>query len=337
VTASMKPTRILVLAVLLTAAVAPVLHADVKTREKVATKFEGMLGRMAGMFGGSAAKDGITSTVAVKGNRLMRLSDLSGQIIDLDEQKVYTLDPKKKEYRVQTFAELKAHADQARADAEKQMAKMPPDQKAAAAQEPPTSQMTMDVDVKNTGEHKSMLGQDAHETIVTVTMHQQGKTLEDGGGFVITTDEWLVPKVAALDEVAALELRFFQAVYGQAFTLDPQQMAQMNAMFPAFKGLAERAQAEGSKLQGTAVSSITTFESVKSADQMKDAAAQQQQQPADSGGGGVGGMFAKKFAPKPQPVEQRTKTMTSTRDVLSIDTTVSATDLAIPAGWKEKK
>jgi hypothetical protein len=334
----MKNTRLVAFstAAVVVATLAPGLRADVKTSEKVSTKFEGMLGRMAGMFGGGAAKDGITSTVAVKGNRMLRLSDVSGQIVDLDEQKVYSLDPKHKEYRVQTFAELRAEAEKARADAEKQMQKMPPEQRTDASQ-PPESQMTIDVDVKNTDARKTILGQEAHESIVTVTMHQQGKTLEDGGGFVITTDEWLVPKVAALDEVAAFEMKFFQAVYGQTFVLDPQQMAQMNAAFPAFKSLAERAQTEGRKLQGTAVSSVTVFESVKSADQMKDATASQQQQQQSSGGGGIGGMFAKKFAPKPQPTEQRSKTMTSTRDVLTIDTTVAAADLAIPAGFKEKK
>ena len=43
--------------------------ADVKTREKGQVKFEGMLGRMVGMFGGKAAKEGIVTTNAVKGDR----------------------------------------------------------------------------------------------------------------------------------------------------------------------------------------------------------------------------------------------------------------------------
>ena len=43
--------------------------ADVKTRDKAQVKFEGMLGRMIGMFGGKAAKEGIVSTNAVKGDR----------------------------------------------------------------------------------------------------------------------------------------------------------------------------------------------------------------------------------------------------------------------------
>ena len=45
------------------------LTADVKTREKTQIKFEGMLGRVVGMFGGKGARDGIVTSAAVKGNR----------------------------------------------------------------------------------------------------------------------------------------------------------------------------------------------------------------------------------------------------------------------------
>src|SRR4051812_11122594 len=87
--------------------VAPVLRADVKTKEKTTFKLEGFLGRMVNLFGGSAARDGVTSTVAVKGNRMSRLNESTGQIIDLSEQKVYDLDVKRKEYKVTTFDELR--------------------------------------------------------------------------------------------------------------------------------------------------------------------------------------------------------------------------------------
>ena len=93
--------------VLITGAlVAPVLRADVKTREKTLVKFEGMLGGAFKLFGGSAAREGITSTVAVKGVRKSMINDTTGEIVDLTEQKVYRLDVKKREYKVVTFAEL---------------------------------------------------------------------------------------------------------------------------------------------------------------------------------------------------------------------------------------
>src|SRR5512134_2353402 len=81
---------------------APSLVADVKTQEKGQVKFEGMLGRMMNMFGGKAAKEGIVSNVAVKGDRKANLTENGGQIIDLDEEKVYELDSRKKTYKVTT-------------------------------------------------------------------------------------------------------------------------------------------------------------------------------------------------------------------------------------------
>ena len=109
--------------------VAPVLRADVKTKEKTTFKLEGVLGRMVSVFGGSAARDGITSTVAVKGNRLSRINDATGQIIDLSEQKVYDLDVKKKEYKVTTFEELRRRLQEERDRAEKQAKSQPAEEK----------------------------------------------------------------------------------------------------------------------------------------------------------------------------------------------------------------
>ena len=105
------------------------LLAEVKTREKSLIKFEGMLGRVVGVFGGKAAKEGIVSTTAVKGNRKSSISDTNGQIIDLGEEKVYDIDFKKKEYRVTTFEELrqrmKEAQERARKDAEREQGREP--------------------------------------------------------------------------------------------------------------------------------------------------------------------------------------------------------------------
>ena len=82
-------------------------QAEVKTREKSQVKLEGMLGRMAGMFGGKAVKEGVISSTAVKGNRKATMNDMRGQIVDLSEEKVYDLDMQKKTYEVTTFDEIR--------------------------------------------------------------------------------------------------------------------------------------------------------------------------------------------------------------------------------------
>ena len=116
------------------------LSADVQTREKTLVKFEGMLGRMVGLFGGKAAKEGIVATSAVKGDRKATMSDSTGQIIDLGEEKIYDLDLKKKEYKVTTFEEMRQRIKDAREQAEK-------DAKEQAGKEEQAKEKGYDVEV----------------------------------------------------------------------------------------------------------------------------------------------------------------------------------------------
>jgi len=70
-----------VIAALVCAALAvPALRADVKTREKTTFALEGVMGGLVRTFGGKAAKEGITSDVALKGTRKSSISDVSGQM-----------------------------------------------------------------------------------------------------------------------------------------------------------------------------------------------------------------------------------------------------------------
>src|SRR5258708_30839194 len=94
------------------------LRADVRSDEKSHVEFAGMLGRMVNIFGGKAAREGVTSTVAVKGDRKATTNDATGQIIDLAEEKIYDLDLKKKSYTVTTFAELRRRMEEARKKAD---------------------------------------------------------------------------------------------------------------------------------------------------------------------------------------------------------------------------
>lgn len=307
------------------------LYADVKTREKVTFKLEGFLGRMMNVFGGSAAKDGVTSTVAVKGDRLSRISDTTGQIVDLAEQKVYDLDVKKKEYRVTTFAELRRRLQEAREKAEKEAKNRPAEEKSEIEQA--GKEIEFEIDVKETGQQKTIAGFQTREAVLTITGREKGKKLEESGGFIMTNDLWLAPKIAALDEIVAFELKYFQAVYGEALGMDPQQTAALAAMFPSFQKMAAEMQSEGKKLQGTPLFTTMTFESMKSAEEMKAAGSQ-----SSGGGGGIsgrlGGMLARKMR---GPTQQRSTIMTTTVERLSIEPTASAEDVAIPAGFKEKK
>ena len=321
-----------VLSVLISAAVfAPVIHSDVKTKEKTQIKLEGMLGRIAGMAGGAAGKDGVMNTVAVKGNRMATFNDQSGQIVDLSEEKIYVVDFKKKQYEVFTFAEMRAQMEKARADAEKSMKDMkdmPAEDR--AQMEEATKNLEVTFDVKETGEAKTIAGHQAKQLLVIVTMKEKGKALEESGGMVMTNEVWLGPRIAALNEVGEFSAKFVQAVYGDALAGMGQQFASLSAMYPGLQKAAKTMGEQMKKLDGTPLMTVQRTEAVKSAEAMKKA------ESAPASGGGLSGALARRVMGNKKP-EQRGLLYTFTSETLSIDPAATDADVAVPAGFKEKK
>jgi hypothetical protein len=306
------------------------LAADVRTREKTLIKFEGVLGRVVGIFGGKAAREGIVSTTTVKGDRKATMSDNSGQIIDIAEEKIYDLDLKKKEYKVTTFEEMRRRMKEAQERAEKDMREAERQEQEKPDQ--PTKEWELDFDAKETGQKKQIAGHDARQVIMTVTLREKGVALEDSGGLVMTSDTWLGPAIPALKELSDFEIRYYKKLYGEeTFGLAAEQMAMVLAMYPMLKQASDRLKEEGTKLQGTPLATTTTFEAVKS----KAALAQSAEQ-SGGGGGGLGGMLARKIK-KPEPPKARTTIFTTQHEFQDVATSVDAAGVSIPAGFKEKK
>ena len=312
------------------------LVADVRTEQKTQVQFAGMFGRMVNLFGGRAAREGVTSTVIVKGNRKVTMGDNSSQIVDLDEEKIYDVDLRRKQYKVTTFAELRKQMEDARKQAEEN-ARREAGRDEPAKTDEPQKEVEVDFNVEKTGQTKSINGFNTSQSIVTVTVREKGKTLEEGGGLVMKTDLWMAPEQKALREVAEFDLRYAKQLYGGMFGgVSASQMAMMMAMYPMMKEAMERMQAEGGKLEGTAIQTTLTFEAVASAEQMKS----QQKEEASGSGRGIGGMIgglARRARKQDDEPKQRAAFMTSTTEVLKLSTDVAASDVAVPAGFKETK
>jgi hypothetical protein len=305
--------KVILLSAALVAASATV-SADVTTSERTQVKFEGMLGRMIGLFGGS---DPAESKVIVRGDRKATFGGGKGRIIDLGEEKIYDLDMKKKTYKVTTFAQLRQQMKEARQRAEKQ---------AEEAGEKPAEQTgpeyEIDFEVKETGATKSLAGHETRQAIAIVTVRQKGKKLEEGGGLVMTADMWLAPKIAALDEVAAFDRKFAEQVYGEMAAMSADQLAALLAMHPGFQKASERLAKEGQKLAGTPLMTTVTLEAAK------DPAAAAQNQ-----GGGIAGRLMRRNQPKPG---EKSKVFGSTHEILTVAASASDADVAIPADFKER-
>jgi hypothetical protein len=195
--------------------------------------------------------------------------------------------------------------------------------------------------VKTTDETKIVNGFDTRRSIMTVTVREKGKTLEQSGGLVGTTDIWLAPKMAAMNEVQEFDLKYAQMLYGPIVAgASPQDMAAAMAIYPHIKPALERLRTEGGKLEGTPILTTITMDAVRSAEQV---AAEKQQASADSrpptnkGIGGLLGGLAKAAARKDEEPKARTTFLTTSVEVLKLTTDVAAADVAVPAGFTETK
>jgi hypothetical protein len=293
------------------------------------------------MFGGKAMKEGVVNTIAVSGDRMMKVTDQSGELIDLAAEKVYKIDFKGKSYKVQTFAEIRKEweDDQAKMKEQAAASKEPADQPKGG--EP---QYEVDFSVDKTGERKTINGYDCQRFIMTIAMRQKGKKLEDGGGMVMTTDMWMGPKIPAMEEQWAFQQRYVKKVFGTDTETMERDLAQVMAMNPQMKPGMERMNKETAKLDGTAILTTMKMESVVTAEQ---AQARADQPKPGIGGlpGGLGGMFGKKKKAEEAPKEgqpaaagasNRATILTTTTELLGVETSVAAADVEVPAGFRQK-
>ncbi len=340
------------LAIVIIASASAVVSADVRSDQRVRFQLGGAMGKMLNMFGGKGAREGVTTTVAVKGNRKVTLSDATGQIIDLSEEKVYDLDMKKKTYKVTTFAQLRAEMEKARRDAEQaarqEQASQPSEPAKPAEKDPNQKEFEIDFDLKNTGATRTINGFDTRQTVMTVTVREKGKTLNDAGGMVMTTDMWLTPKAPSTDELIEFDIKYAQKIYGPSVMAgaSAQDMAMALAMYPQIKPALDKMAAEGTKIEGTAILTEMRMEAVPpgtantTAEALPAAEAQPEQKKGRFGSmmGGLKKMAeASNQANSGNQKPQRSIIMTTSVEMLKLTPEVGAEVLAIPAGFKETK
>jgi hypothetical protein len=337
----MNHPRIVLVIVALLAAASSSLSADVKTEERMKFELGGMLGKVVNLFGG---KSDTVTTMALKGPRLSTMSDSAGQIIDLAEEKIYTLDVRRKTYRVMTFAQIRQQMEEARAKAEKAAREERDKNKDAGPtpeeQRKAAESVEFDLDVRKTGQSRSINGFNTSQVIVAVTVREKGKTLEQSGGLQITTDMWMAPQMASMKEIVDFHMQYAQKLYGPMVQgASPQDMAAAMAIYPMLKPALERMNQEQGKLAGTAILTTVKVEAVKSAEQFATEQKQRAESNKPSVSGGVGGLIGglarraaqNKVEGEPQP---RATIMTTTSEVMKIATDVAASDVAVPAGFK---
>jgi hypothetical protein len=321
----MAATRSLLVATL-ALSLSTAAFAEGNVQQKTRVQFGGVIGGIANVFGGKAAREGVTSTTAVKGNRRLTTNEKSGELVDLSEEKIYRIDYGRKTYEVVTFDELRKQYEEAK----KEAAEEAEEEKGSKKKKDEGPEYEVDFDVKETGQKQVINGFNTREVIVTITVREKGKKLEQSGGAVLTSDMWLGPKIPVMAELNAFNAKYFKQLYGDA-TAEMQQMAVLMATNPAFgKAMKEFSKKRGS-FDGDSVRTTLTFETV--------AAPGQEGEEEESSGGIVGGLLNRAMKKRQEKNGEtakpgHAKLFDSTTEILA--TSKDAGDVSLPAGFKER-
>jgi hypothetical protein len=318
----MLRTRSLVLSTIVL--IAGVAFADANVQQKTHVQFSGVIGGVVRIFGGKAAREGVTSTTSVKGNKRLMVSDRTGELVDLGQEKIYNLDYDRKTYRVTTFDELRKQLE----DAKKRAAEEAEDEKSSKKSEGPEYEVDFKVD--ETGEKQTINGFATKQVIATVTVREKGKKLEQSGGAVLKADMWMGPKIAAVREVNEFNQKYFKQLYGDSLA-EMQQMAVLMATNPTFGKAMKEFAKKRTAFEGDAVRTTLTFETVAAPGQKAE-----DEESSESLVGGLIGRAMKKRQAKGEdaPAPGRTRLFESTTEVLVASG--DAGEVALPAGFKEK-
>ena len=165
---------------------------------------------------------------------LARGAGESVEIVRLDQDKIYTLDPKKKTYTETTFAEQRAQMQKIMQQTREAQATQ--QQQSSGVNEAQCEWSDPKADVQRTGEKGSFAGFDAER--VTVTATQSCKDAQSGQvcDFGLTLDQWLAPGFDAEEETLAYQRAYAEKLgLGALASRDFSERAE--TMFGRYDGL----------------------------------------------------------------------------------------------------
>jgi hypothetical protein len=202
--------------------------------------------------------------------------------------------------------------------------------------EPEGPRYEVDFDLQESGQTRTINGYDCREIVMTITIREQGKTLEDAGGTVMTTNLWLTGEIEGLQEVQDFDRRYAEKLGSVLGT--EAQVAAAAAMYPAVKEAFSRFAAERVNVEGSPVLTTMTVESVAPKGQAVESAEEESGPSLGGLFGGLGKKLGKKKSKEEQAPSQpgRATLLTVHNEVLSVSAGAGPEAVALPAGFKQQ-
>ena len=185
------------------------------------------------------------STIYVKGNRMARISQHHGEIIDLDQENITNIDFDRKQYSVMTFQQMKEAMEEAMAKAKQQKAEGATD-----------ADVKFKASVKETKMTKEVAGQNTRDFIMMLTVEGSDRKTGESGSMSITSDLWMAPEIKGYQEYRNFEMKMAQKM-GAAMGGGAGLGTVMGARPDMAKAFGEVAKEKTAKLKGIPVLTVT--------------------------------------------------------------------------------
>lgn len=330
-------------------------NADITMEERVSVGGSGLM-KMANMNG--------TTTTIIAGDRARTDSNLqfesgmmralargvgqSTEIVRLDQDKIYSLDPRKKTYTEMTFAEQRAQMQQAMEQMQKGQASQ--QQATTGVDESQCEWSDPKAEVKKTGEKALIAGFQAERVTVVATQSCKDKETGQVCDFGLALDQWVAPGFEAASETLAYQKAYAEKLgLTAASSRDFSERAE--TMFGRYKGIWTEVAAKMRDVKGYPVkSSIGMGVGGPQCQSTQEMQAQggPQSPPSIGGaiGGALGGMFGKKKEAAPPAAEPPpsilpgglVSLMTVSTELVSVNkSAVAPQTFEVPADFKLKK
>lgn len=311
-----------------------VVSADVKTREATTTEFPGlpkMMRMMVNKSGGGGVQEMILS-----GDRLYSVTDgKMGQLIDRKEKAVYEVEISKKRYRRTTYAEYRERLEKA----QEALASLKMGGGSGSPSGQPDRKMTVDVDVV-AGADDNRNGVACKHQIVTISFHEEGKSLDESGGMKMVSDQCMGPAVPEQREIAEFMREFLDEI--GLLSLDSASGA-LSGMYGGMQPMLEKLTEQAKTIEGTSYATTTEVHSYPDPNAPQAQGANPPSIKEALGGlRGLGGFGRNRKNEQEQPTAEAASTgptlITRTQsDLQSITTDVSPDEVEIPANFKQRK
>ena len=233
--------------------------------------------KMGGILKIATFGKGMKTKTRIRGNRMRSDSGNNATIIDLDEEKIYQLDKKKKAYTVMTFDEKKEQLRAAMAQARSQAAE------AEGGKDTPDVTASAEVKVTETGKTEKIRGHECKQYLMELDITMTNEDEDESGTMSTVTEMWLAKDIDGLEELQAFHRKMAEKLgtaslarglmssgspEGQRFGMDMGKMMD-----------------EMRKMDGFPMRSVFYFGSPEAA--KREASGEKKE------GGGFGGMFKK--------------------------------------------